>query len=239
MSQKKVLFILVLPFILSYAISFIISAHIYYQLSNQGVPSERIGLEIMKAMYTYSFYWSIIQICVGFYTIKAMGGTIKLREKYDIKRFQENLGKNLLIIVTLTAISFSLIMCFQLITAYLFYGDFNTYIQMWHSITQEIPLWAKIYMVTIAPLTAGIFEEVIWRWYGIEKLEEYRSTRTAVIIQAITFGIWHGLSLHTIATTLIGIIYGYVYTKRRHLLELSIAHILTDIIGSSVAFFLM
>ena len=202
-------------------------------------PPERIGLEIMKVMYTYSFYWSIIQICIGLYAIKAMGGTIKLRKKYDVQKFQEDLGKNLLMIIALTAISFGLITSFQLIAAYLFYGDFDTYLQAWHLITQEIPLWTKIYMVAIAPFTAGIFEEIMWRWYGIEKLEEYHSTKTAVIIQAVTFGIWHGLSLHTIATLLIGIIYGYVYIKRRYLLEISTAHILADIIGFSVAFFLI
>jgi len=53
----------------------------------------------------------------------------------------------------------------------------------------EMPLWSKIYLVAIAPFTAGIFEEIIWRWFGIEQLEKYYSSRTANIIQALTFGL--------------------------------------------------
>ena len=91
-------------------------------------------------------------------------------------------------------------------------------------------------MVFIAPFTAGIFEEIIWRGYGINKLEQYVNTRKAVLVQAVAFGFWHGISFHTLITFLIGLVYGFVYARRRKLLNISIAHIVTDIIGFYLAF---
>ena len=61
------------------------------------------------------------------------------------------------------------------------------------------------------------------------------STKRAIILQAIAFGVWHGISLHTIATAIIGLLFGYIYAKRRKLLLLSTAHVITDIIGFSLA----
>ena len=44
------------------------------------------------------------------------------------------------------------------------------------------------------------------------------------------------ISLHTLVTALIGLAYGLVYAKRRRLLNISIAHIVTDIVGFYFAF---
>lgn len=69
------------------------------------------------------------------------------------------------------------------------HGGFEKYSEIWREMVSEMPLWSKIYLVAIAPFTAGIFEEIIWRWFGIEQLEKYYSSRTANIIQALTFGL--------------------------------------------------
>ena len=111
------------------------------------------------------------------------------------------------------------------------------YSRLWSEVVKGIPLYARLYMVLVAPFTAGIFEEIIWRWFGIESLSRYYSVNKAVIIQAIAFGLWHGLSLHAVATMIIGLIYGLVYARRRKLLIISSSHIVTDIVGFYLSFF--
>jgi len=86
-------------------------------------------------------------------------------------------------------------------------------------------------MVAIAPFTAGICEELFWRDYGISRLENSMGVGRAVLIQAIAFGVWHGVSLHAVATAIVGYIYGRLYALRRRLSSLCAAHIITDVIG--------
>ena len=128
-------------------------------------------------------------------------------------------------------------MFMQYVNCLIYYqGSWEKYLEYWRVITSDLPLFSKIYFVAIAPFTAGIFEEIIWRLFGIEVLEKHFGLRKTLVIQALAFAIWHGFSLHTIATFIIGLVYGYVYIKRRKLLVLSIAHVITDIIGFSLAF---
>jgi len=68
-------------------------------------------------------------------------------------------------------------------------GSWEEYSRLWRRVVEGIPLYIKLYMVLVAPFTAGIFEEIIWRWFGIELLSKYYSVNRAVIIQAIAFGL--------------------------------------------------
>lgn len=235
LSKRRVLLVLLIPAVLNITISFTIGAYVSYQAYRKGLPPERIGIEIMKALYTYNFYWSIIQVGVGLYVIKLMGGVDRLKEKYPKTDITEKPISSVLLIILLFLVTQAILWIFLYVSA-LMYGGFEKYSEIWREMVSEMPLWSKIYLVAIAPFTAGIFEEIIWRWFGIEQLEKYYSSRTANIIQALAFGLWHGLSLHTIATFIIGLIYGQVYIRRRRLLVLSTAHVLTDIIGFSLAF---
>jgi len=134
-------------------------------------------------------------------------------------------------------VTLGIIWCFLGLTAYMFYGGGDRFAELWRKIVEELPLYSKIYLVAIAPFTAGIFEEAIWRRFGIESLSKYYSPRKAVAIQAIAFGVWHGLTLHAVATAIVGAIYGLVYLKRKRLLTLILTHIIADIIGFSMAIF--
>jgi len=116
------------------------------------------------------------------------------------------------------------------------YGGWEGYMAFWREVVRGIPLWSKLYFVCVAPLTAGVFEEVIWRGFGVTQLEGHTSTQRAVLLQAVAFGLWHGLSPHALVTFLIGLAYGYAYAKRRRLLALSVAHVATDVVGFYFAF---
>ncbi len=228
---SRIVLILFLPAILNMAISWIIASIVVSRLIAEGVEPARFGIEIAKVLFTYNFYWSILQAAFGIYLAKAMGGIEWLREKYSLKNFEKT--RSVLLIAGLVVVSLGLIFLEQFVNVFL-YGGWENFSEWWREVIGGIPLWSKIYLAAIAPFTAGIFEEIIWRCYGIETLEKRLGPGKANLVQAIAFGFWHGISLHTLITFLIGYVYGLVYLKRRNLIELSIAHILTDIIGFSV-----
>ncbi|MDK2372318.1 MAG: CPBP family intramembrane metalloprotease [Candidatus Korarchaeota archaeon] len=101
-------------------------------------------------------------------------------------------------------------------------------------VISRIPAWAKYMNFLVAPFTAGIFEEIIWRGFGIESLRRFTSEVKAILIQAIAFALWHISPIHVIFVFFIGLAYGFAFVKRRSLAPLIIAHILTDLIGFSV-----
>ena len=235
MKLRKILLILFLPAILNNLVSFAIGFWTYQEVMRSGGSLEDIEYEVMCRLFTYNFYWSIIQVGVGLYAAKLMGGLEWIKKQYSKEDFSERIGLSIALILVLILASQGLITMEQLINS-LFVGGWEKYMETWNYVVTRIPLWSKMYLVLIAPFTAGIFEEIIWRGFGINTLEEHMSTKKAVIIQGIAFGLWHGISLHTLITFLIGVIYGYVYAKRRKLLNISTAHILVDIIGFSWAF---
>ena len=234
--KGKTLLILFLPAILNILIGFCIATVVAMDAIQRGVPPERIGLEVQKAMFTFSFYWSFIQVGVGLYVIKLLGGWSEVKEVYSRDDLLERPLRSIDLIVGLVVLTLAIIWGMQFISAMLFCGSWEVYMQRWQEIVAGIPWIAKLYYVAIAPFTAGIFEEIIWRHFGISQLEKFYSLNKAIIIQAVAFGFWHGISLHTIATMLIGLVYGYVYAKRRRLLLLSTAHVLVDIIGFGMVF---
>jgi len=237
LSKCKVLLILFTPFILNILISSIIGMYVSYNAYLRGLRGEEIGIEVQKALYTVNFYWSIIQVGIGLYVIKLMGGWSKFEEKLSFRDIRESPAKSLALIAALIMVTLGIIWFFLGLSAHMFYGGWGRFAESWKKVVAGLPLYSKIYLVAIAPFTAGIFEEAIWRWFGIESLSKHYSPRKAVAMQAIAFGVWHGLTLHAVATAIVGAIYGLVYLKRKRLLILVLAHIVSDIIGFSMSVF--
>ena len=230
-----IILVLFIPCLLNVLISTIIGFMTVRAALAEGKSFEDIGLDIARNIFKYGFYWSIIQVGLGLYLAKLMGGYKWLKDQFSIEDFSLSPVRSVLLISALFIIASTLIWGEQLIMAS-FYDGWERYMEYWKNIVQALPFWSKAYMAFIAPFTAGIFEEVIWRGYGVSKLEQHMSTTKAIIVQIIAFGFWHGISLHTLVTALIGLAYGLVYAKRRRLLNISIAHIVTDIVGSYFAF---
>ena len=235
--RGRALLVIFSPFILNMACSTAIAMGYAAGAMAGGVPPEKIGVLVARAILTYNFYWSVIQVCWGLYVIKLLGGWNIVREKYSTSDISEKPVTSIALIIALILLSQGIIMFMQYVNCLIYYqGSWEKYLEYWRVITSDLPLFSKIYFVAIAPFTAGIFEEIIWRLFGIEVLEKHFGLRKTLVIQALAFAIWHGFSLHTIATFIIGLVYGYVYIKRRKLLVLSTAHVITDIIGFSLAF---
>ena len=158
-----------------------------------------------------------------------------IKEQFSSEDFIKSKLNSILIIIGLIVFSQLLFFIESYISA-LSYGGYDKYIEMWNRLVNSLPLLSKVYLVGIAPFTAGIFEEIIWRGYGINMLEKDLDSRKAVLLQAITFGLWHVTPLHVVFTFIVGFVFGYIYVRRRKLLVISIAHILTDIVGFGMAF---
>lgn len=106
---------------------------------------------------------------------------------------------------------------------------------------KKIPLALVLYCTVITSLTAGISEEIVWRGYIQTRLQYEFPNRAwaAIIIQAVLFGFWHGVSVHTAFTALFGLIFGLVYVKTRRLIPIMISHWLGDVIGFSAMYFII
>ena len=88
-------------------------------------------------------------------------------------------------------------------------------------------------------LCVGISEEGLFRGYMQTHLEKFYTSKQAILIQAILFGVWHfvwGLSpfdpVYMLSyvgfTFLVGLLFGYFYSKTRNLTPLVFAHGLFD-----------
>lgn len=94
-------------------------------------------------------------------------------------------------------------------------------------------------------LCVGISEEGLFRGYMQTHLEKFYTSNQAILIQAILFGIWHfvwGLNpfdpVYMLSyvgfTFLVGLLFGYFYSKTRNLAPLVFAHGLFDSVPAGI-----
>ena len=81
--KGKALLVIFTPFILNMICSTAIAMSCIAGAMARGVHPEKIGILVAKALLTYNFYWSVIQVCWGVYVIKLLGGSNIIREKYS------------------------------------------------------------------------------------------------------------------------------------------------------------
>jgi len=94
-------------------------------------------------------------------------------------------------------------------------------------------------------LCVGISEEGLFRGYMQTHLEKFYTSKQAMVIQAILFGVWHfvwGLNpfdpVYMLSyvgfTFLVGLLFGYFYSKTRNLTPLVFAHGLIDSVPAGI-----
>ena len=79
MRGGKVLALLFLLAVLNFIFSGIIAGLTVNRTYAKGLSPEEIGVEVMVALFTYSFYWLVLHICFGLPAIKLVGGWGALR----------------------------------------------------------------------------------------------------------------------------------------------------------------
>jgi len=95
-------------------------------------------------------------------------------------------------------------------------------------------------------LCVGISEEGLFRGYMQTHFQKLYSPATAILIQAVFFGVWHfvwnlnpfdpfGMAMYVATTFFIGLIFGYFYSKARNLVPLILTHGLWNSVLSGVS----
>ena len=104
---------------------------------------------------------------------------------------------------------------------------------------RDVPTHFKVYALTVTCFTAGLCEELIWRAYGITRMERLLGGRTnlAVLVSAVLFGFWHGLSVYGLLCFLVGLAYGFVFARIRRITPLFVAHWVGDVVAFRALYF--
>lgn len=187
--------------------------------------------------YVYGFIiWSIYHVFLAYlayYFLKIEGESLR----GIIGPVKE--GLSVVTILGLLGLSILMFQIMEPIVSNAIYGS-----EWWMQFISEIrgiPISYILYGVLITSLTAGICEEIVWRGYIQTRLEHRFKGRTgiAVTIQAILFGLWHFISIHTVFTAVFGFIAGLIYAKTRRLTSIMIAHWLGDAIGFSMLYLII
>ncbi|MCL7396962.1 MAG: CPBP family intramembrane metalloprotease [Thaumarchaeota archaeon] len=189
-------------------------------------------------IYMYGFIlWPLYHIILAGITL----GFFKM-EKESIRSILGPLRDKpwLTILLTVALLGFS-ILIFQIIEPHvidLVYGP-----GAWRQTLsgfRSLPPAITIYGLAITPLTAGVCEELVWRGYLQTRFKRllHGKVWAAIALQAILFGLWHGISILTLFSIVIGLACGYAYAKTGRLIPIMISHWLGDTIGLTTIYFI-
>jgi membrane protease YdiL (CAAX protease family) len=92
-----------------------------------------------------------------------------------------------------------------------------------------------LFAMPFQTLCVGISEEGLFRGYMQTHLRKFYTSNRAILIQATFFGMWHfvwnlspfdpiGMTQYIATTFLIGLLFGYFYSKGKNLVPLIFAH---------------
>lgn len=89
--------------------------------------------------------------------------------------------------------------------------------------------WALMYISVAGP----VVEELLFRGLIFSSLERgFQRTDAAIVLSALMFGIWHGIFVQTVYTTVIGMVFAYVYAKTRDLRWTVLLHFFNNFLGT-------
>ncbi len=98
--------------------------------------------------------------------------------------------------------------------------------------TSDLILGTPVWIVILVAVIIGpIFEELIFRKIFIDRMSVY-GDRLAIVVSAVSFGIFHGNFSQVLYATAIGFIFGYVYSKTRNVIYTSLLHVLLNFLGT-------
>ena len=155
--------------------------------------------------------------------------TIVVVEKTDISAFgfrTQNIGEAIFRGLIFYAIlgGLTLLADYLLIYAFTNQTPFQSYV-----------ITTFLFAMPFHTLCVGVSEEGFFRGYAQTHLEKFYSTKKAILIQAVLFGIWHfvwnlnpfdpwGMVQYVAITFFMGLSFGYFYSKARNLASVVIAH---------------
>lgn len=97
----------------------------------------------------------------------------------------------------------------------------------------QLPLWAGLIAVFIAPASIALSEEVVYRGYAQPRLQRHLGPAGALILVAVVFGVQHAgfaltsapdVAARVLTTLLAGLVLGGLWLWLRRLMPLVLAH---------------
>lgn len=138
----------------------------------------------------------------------------------------ENLGKALLYGLMFFAVLDGLALAIQYSLVYGFTGQVPI---------QSFDIQSSLLTLPFMTLCVGISEEGLFRGYIQTHLEKLSNPKIAIFVQAVLFGSWHfvwnlypfdpiGMIQYVTTTFLLGLLFGYFYSRTRNLVPVVLAH---------------
>lgn len=91
-----------------------------------------------------------------------------------------------------------------------------------------------LFIILVTSITAGFGEEMYFRAFLFEQGKGYNKW-FVIVSSSLSFAIWHPDWKWFIHTFLVGLLFGWFYSKRKRIFPVILAHILTDMILSTLA----
>ncbi len=102
-------------------------------------------------------------------------------------------------------------------------------------LVKSFNLVSFLFVLPFMTFGVGISEEGLFRGYMQTRLSQVYSTRTAILLQAFLFGLWHfiwhvsplnwlGMLTHVGSTFMVGLLFGYFYGAYSNLTPLVLTH---------------
>ena len=108
------------------------------------------------------------------------------------------------------------------------------------SYNELLPTTRKEYLtfVSLVSVSAGVCEELIFRWYLLHFVEAYSNWIVACVISSVVFGFWHRYLgwMHVIKSAVVGFVLALLYIYFDSILVVILLHILLDIHAGTIAF---
>jgi len=165
--------------------------------------------------------------------------TILLVEKIDLEAFgfkTRNLGKSLLYGLVFFICLNGLASAIRYVSIYALNAQ---------TPVQSFDIWSSLLTMPFMTFCVGVSEEGLFRGYIQTHLQNFYSSKEAILVQAILFGGWHfvwnlfpfsplEMAQYVSATFFIGLLFGYFYSKTKNLTPLIFAHGLWNSIPPSI-----
>ena len=190
------------------------------------------GAEIINGDY---FIWVVQVVCMyvlafpAFYLIThAMRKTVRAKSKMNIKE-----------LLTAFLMAEGLMVAGNLIGNFLSAIYTTVFGYELSNATTELIVDSPIWLVTLVAVVIGpIIEELMFRKLLMDKLGMY-GDRIAIIISAISFGIFHGNIFQVFYAAMLGALLAYIYSISGNIIYCIGLHITVNFFGSVIPMLLM
>ena len=170
----------------------------------------------------------VISLPIFYLIVRNMRNAFRIKKGISIKEF-------IMLFLIAEACMYGGSLLSSYITDFI-YGFFN--IEVTDNITELVmntPLWL---VFVVAVVIGPIVEEFIYRKLLMDKLGIY-GDRIAIVVSAISFGIFHGDISQLFYATLIGFVLAYLYSKTANVWICALMHAFINFFGSIVPMLIM